>query len=161
MKTHYRKVFKSDHLGCADLEDLIEQGKRLVFTVKHVKQEKEVVVAGKKGDYNIAYFVEAIKPLVLNATNSDKMRSFSNSPFVEDWNNIPIELYINSNVRFGRDIVSGVRISPVQPKKQSKPLFTEENFEKAKNANATIESISSHYTVTEEIKIKYNKYVIS
>ena len=69
-KTHYRKVFKSDHLGIADLEDFIEEKVQLIFTIKHVKQEIGVSVAGKKGNFNIAYFVEPIKPLVLNATNS-------------------------------------------------------------------------------------------
>lgn len=47
-KTHYRKVMKSDHLGIADLEDLIEENKSLVFTIKEVKQEINVAVAGKK-----------------------------------------------------------------------------------------------------------------
>ena len=57
-KNHYRKVFKSDHLGVADLEDLIEQKKPLIFTIKQVKQEWGVSVAGKKGNHNIAYFVD-------------------------------------------------------------------------------------------------------
>ena len=98
-KHHYRKVFKSDHLGIADLEDFIEEKKPLIFTIKHVKQEMNVSVAGKKGNFNIAYFVENIKPLVLNATNSKTVKVFAGgSPFVEDWNNIIIELYIDDNV---------------------------------------------------------------
>ena len=105
-KTHYRKVFKSDHLGSADLEDYIEQKKVLVFTIKEVKQEIGVMVAGKKGNHNIAYFTENIKPFVLNAGNSKIVKSFAGgSPFVEDWKNISIELYIDENVRFGKDIV--------------------------------------------------------
>ncbi|HWR94122.1 MAG TPA: hypothetical protein VN192_02860 [Flavobacterium sp.] len=115
-KTHYRKVFKSDHLGIADLEDLIEEGKRLVFTVKEVKQEYGASVAGKKIDANIAYFKEPIKPLVLNATNSKIMKSFNNnSPFVEDWKNTVIELYIDPNVKMKGDTVGGVRIKPTRP----------------------------------------------
>ena len=50
-KTHYRNVFKSDHLGSADLEDLIEQGVQLCFTIKEVRQEKGAKVAGKKGGF--------------------------------------------------------------------------------------------------------------
>lgn len=115
-KTHYRKVFKSDHLGIADLEDLIEEGKRLVFTVKEVKQEYDTMVAGKKINANIAYFKEPIKPMVLNATNSKIMKSFNNnSPFVEDWKNTVIELYIDPNVKMKGDTVGGVRIKPKQP----------------------------------------------
>ena len=37
-KHHYRNVFKSDHLGSADLEDLIENGVPLIFTITHVKK---------------------------------------------------------------------------------------------------------------------------
>lgn len=120
-KTHYRKVFKSDHLGSADLEDFIEEGSNMVFTIKEVKQEINVSVAGKKGNHNIAYFVEPIKPLVLNATNSKVVKSFAGgSPFVEDWKNIQVELYIENNIKFGRDVVSGVRIKATPPSTKSK-----------------------------------------
>ena len=115
-KTHYRKVFKSDHLGVADLEDFIEEKKKLVFTIKQVKQEYEISVAGRKGNYNIAYFVEDIKPLVLNATNSKIVKSFNNgSPFVEDWSNTAVELYIDESIKLKGDVVGGVRIRTVQP----------------------------------------------
>jgi len=159
-KNHYRKVFKSDHLGVADLEDLIEQKKPLIFTIKNVKQEWGVMVAGKKGNHNIAYFVEPIKPLVINAGNSKILKSFhpTQSPMVEDWTNIRVELYINENVKFGKDVVSGVRISPVQPKEKVKPNFTEANFEKAFANKATIEKIKAIYNVSEEIEKKYLEY---
>ena len=116
-KTHYRQVFKSDHLGIADLEDFIEEKKTLVFTIKEVKQEYGIAVAGRKGDHNIAYFVEKIKPLVLNATNSKAMKKFNGgSPFVEDWKNTVVELYIDANVKMKGEVVGGVRIRTVQPK---------------------------------------------
>ena len=61
-KTHYRSVFKSDHLGVYDLEDLEEKGISLIFKVKEVKkptQEKELkykIVKSNKGKtlYQIA-----------------------------------------------------------------------------------------------------------
>jgi hypothetical protein len=159
MKTHYRKVLKSDHLGCADLEDFIETGKPLIFTIREVKQELGKSVAGKKGDFNIAYFVEPIKPLVLNSTNAKVIQSFAGgSPFVEDWCNIKIELYIDENVKMKGETVGGVRIKKVQPVAKTKPTFTEANFDKAKNANATIEQIEKVYILTEEMKLKYIDY---
>ena len=116
-KTHYRKVFKSDHLGVADLEDLMEAKSNLVFTVKQVKQEIGVRVAGKKGNFNIAYFEEDIKPFVLNAGNSKIMKSFANgSSFVEDWGGITIHLYIDPNAKFGGEVTGGVRINPTPVK---------------------------------------------
>jgi len=124
-KNHYRKVFKSDHLGIADLEDFIEEGKKLVFTIKDVKQEYNTLVAGRKINANIAYFKEDIKPMVLNATNSKVIKSFikDKSPFVEDWKNITIELYIDSSVKMKGEIVGGVRIRPKQPITQKPELL--------------------------------------
>jgi len=159
-KTHYRKVFKSDHLGVADLEDLIEEKKSLIFTIKNVKQEIGVSVAGRKGNHNIAYFNEKIKPLVLNATNSKVVKSFNNgSPFVEDWSNTTIKLYIDSNVKMKGEVVGGVRIEKIQPKQKQKPAFSESQFEGAKKANATIEIIKGGYTITKELEKKYLDYV--
>lgn len=157
-KTHYRKVFKSDHLGVADLEDFIESGKSLIFTIKEVKQEFDKAVAGRKGNYNIAYFAEDIKPLVLNATNSKIVKSFcNNSPFVEDWKSVIVELYIDSNVKMKGEEVGGVRIKPVQPTKK-KQVFTRDHFDKAKDAKATIETIKKHYSVSTEVEEAYKKY---
>lgn len=159
-KTHYRKVFKSDHLGSADLEEFTEEGKSLIFTIKHVKQEIGVSVAGRKGDHNIAYFQENIKPLVLNATNSKTVKAFAGgSPFVEDWKDITIELYIDHNIKMKGEVVGGVRIRPTQPKKKQKPVFTESNFEKARNANANIDQIKKVYQIDKETETKYLEYV--
>lgn len=115
-KQHYRNVFKSDHLSSYDLEDFTEQGRPLEFTIKHVVQELKTKVAGKRIDANIAYFVEPIKPLVLNATNSKIVAKFAGSPFVNDWINISIELQVKKNINFGKDIVQGIRIKETPPK---------------------------------------------
>ena len=158
-KTHYRKVFKSDHLGSADLEEMIEDKKPLIFTIKEVKQEIGVMVAGRKGNHNIAYFKENIKPLVLNATNSKVVKSFvkDGSPFIEDWKNLTVELYIDATVKMKGEVVGGVRIKKVQPKLVLPP-FTEAQFEKAHKAKATIEGIKKHYTLTPEMETKFKNY---
>lgn len=165
-KHHYRNVFKSDHLGSADLEEFIEQGTKLIFTIKEVKQEKGAKVAGKKIDANIAYFSENIKPMVLNATNCKIIKSFvrsekypNGSPLVEDWVNVIVELYIDENVLMKGEKTQGVRIRPVQPTlRKQKPIFSESNFEAAKNANATKEMIQSKYELSEEVYSKYLEY---
>jgi hypothetical protein len=161
---NYRNVYKSDHLGAVDLEEFIEANKPLIFTIKEVKQEIGAKVAGKRGDFNIAYFVENIKPWVLNSGNAKILRSFAGKEAtnsVSTWKNIPVELYVDYNVKFGSDVVSGVRIKPVKPtiKAKEKAFFTEAQFEKAKAANATIEIIEKAYQLTDEIKTKYLEYV--
>lgn len=123
-KTHYRKVFKSDHLSSFDLEDFIETGVLLEFTIKEVRQfEKDdnnkksgISVAGKMIAANIAYFEEPIKPLVLNATNSSILAKITGSNFIDYWKNVKVELYILKNIRFGKETVDGIRIKEEQPK---------------------------------------------
>lgn len=162
-KHHYRTVYKSDHLGVADLEEMIEQGKPLIFTIKEVKQEIAKSVAGKKGDFNIAYFTDAtIKPWVLNAGNAKIIKGFAGgTPFVEDWKNIPVELYIDDNVKMKGDTVGGVRVRPVMPLTgtQKKPMFDASRFKSAKDANVTVEAIKERYTLTPEMEAKYLEYV--
>lgn len=153
-KTHYRKVFKSDHLGVADLEDMIEKGDSLFVTIKQVKQEYNKSVAGKKGDFNIAYFKEDIKPLVLNSTNSKMIKGLTNSSFVDDWSNINIEMRIDHSVKMMREVVGGVRIFAGIPSK--KPILTPDHlrWEDAKKAvstgEATRESIGKHWDISNE-----------
>lgn len=159
-KHHYRNVFKSDHLGSADLEDLIEQGSNLIFTISHARQELGAKVAGKKMDANVVYFKEKIKPMVVNATNGKIIKSFTGSSFVEDWNNVVVELYIDENVRaVSGGTTQGVRIRPIQPQIKTKKDFTADMFERAKNAGATIEKIKGTYNVTAEIEKQYKEYV--
>ncbi len=129
-KHHYRAVFKSDHLGSADLEEMIEEGRKLVFTITNVIQyiidpkvkNSGVRVAGKVISANIAFFKEDIKPMALNATNSKQMACFTGSKFTDDWKNITIELYIDPNVKLKGETVGGVRIRNTRPKLEKETL---------------------------------------
>jgi hypothetical protein len=158
-KTHYRKVFKSDHLGVADLEDLIDQKHPLVFTIKHVKQEIGAKVAGKKINANIAYFVEPIKPLVLNATNSKSVKGLCNgSPFVEDWAGVRVQLYIEPNAKLKGEVVGGVRVHP-DPPRDIKPRLTPESrqWQSAVDAykrDGNLDAVLSRATLSEQDKQK-------
>lgn len=153
-KTHFRKVYKSDHLGQADIEDLQENGSDLIFTISHVRQEMGVSVAGRKGNHNIAYFSEKIKPMVLNATNAKIIRQFTGSSFVEDWKNVRIRLYIDPSVRMKGETVGGVRIDSRQPAAQ-KP-FIEQGTEQWKRAvssfmqNGNLDAVNRHMTIPPE-----------
>jgi hypothetical protein len=154
-KTHYRKVFKSDHLGVADIEDLLEAGSNLVFTVDHVNQEMGAKVAGKKGNFNIAYFKEPIKPMVLNAGNSKIMKGFANgSAFVEDWSNITIRLYIDPSAKFGNETVGGVRIHPQQPVAAMQELLPNtkawDNAKAAFKRDGNLNKVKARMTISQE-----------
>jgi hypothetical protein len=156
-KTHYRKVFKSDHLGSADLEELLEEGKSLIFNIKEVKQEIGAKVAGKKIDANIAYFYEKIKPMVVNATNSKTLKKMSGSPFVEDWKNMPIELYIDERVQMKGETVGGIRIKEEPPKPMSKDELSALSL--TLSETVTLEELTKLYN--SDIKYKVSKEAIT
>ena len=160
-KTHYRKIFKSDHLGQADIEDLQENGSDLIFTIDHVKQELDAKVAGRKINANIGYFKEDIKPMVLNATNSKTLSRFAASNFVEDWNSILVKLYIDSNVRMKGETVGGVRIDNRQPQRKPSAITPEGNdgklWKKAKAAfvrDGNLDAVLKRYTMSDEHQIQ-------
>jgi len=114
-KTHYRKAFNSPYLSSADIVE------PTVLTVKYVRLEPDKSKK-TKDRFNTAYFSEneirsgePLKPMILNATNSRTMKSLIGSAFIEDWNDMPVTVYVDSNVRFGRDTVEGLRISTEKP----------------------------------------------
>jgi hypothetical protein len=159
MKTHYRKIAKSDHLSSADLEDMIEAGSDLIFTIKEVKQQFGALVAGKKVDANIAYFTDKIKPLVLNATNAKVISKFAGSGFIEDWSGTIIQLFIDHNVKFKGDVVDGVRIKKTKPapqKTKEEVLVMIESCETKPELNA-LRAYIAKYDLGNEANAKASK----
>jgi len=166
MKTDWRKYRKSTHLASADLDAMETDNIPLIFTIKDVKYEQGVDVSGTKQDGIFCYFVEPIKPLKLNSTNNKILAGFSKKDgligkechVIENWIGMRIELYVDRNVKMMGAITDGVRVKPIQPVTKTKRAFTEANFEAAKKANATIETIEKSYSITNEIKTKYLEY---
>lgn len=134
-KTHYRKAFNSPYLSSADIVG------PTVLTISRVSLSGDQTKK-TKDTFNTAYFVEShirqgepLKPMILNAHNSKILKDLTGSHFLEDWVNVPITIYVDSNVRFGRDTVEGLRISP-QPPALKKPTLTPENVNQWNNAKA-------------------------
>jgi hypothetical protein len=154
MKTHYRKVFKSDHLSSYDLEDFIEQGRPLEFTIKEVKSydlldNNGVKVAGKMISANIGFFVEPIKPMVINAGNSEILKKLTGLSFVEDWNNINVELYIKKGIKFGKSVVQGIAIKEEAPK-----AITEKDVNLVKGRLATVTDLKGLNVFYSKLSVK-------
>ena len=125
-KTHYRKAFNSPYLSSADIVE------PTVLTISHVRLLDDKTKK-TKDIFNTAFFVEKqirpgeeLKPMILNATNSRTLKGLAGSPFIEDWNNIPVTIYVDNSVKFGRDTVEGLRISS-EPPKLVKPELTQDN----------------------------------
>lgn len=134
-KTHYRKAFNSPYLSSADIVE------PTVLTIKHVKLEADKSKK-TKDQFNTAYFVEPeirkgepLKPMILNATNSKTMSKLADSKFIDDWNGLKITVYVDHNVRFGKETMDGLRVSPNKPNERRvlTPDLTK-NWEGAKAA---------------------------
>lgn len=114
-KTHYRKAFDSPYLASADIVE------PTTLTVKYVRLEADRTKK-TKDKFNTAHFAEKeirpgepLKPMILNATNSKTMKGLTGSAFIDDWNDVRITVYVDHAVKFGKDMVEGLRISPEAP----------------------------------------------
>ena len=153
-KHHYRSLAKSDHLGVADLEDMIEKNQSLIFKIKEVKQQLAVAVAGRKGDHNICYFEGSTKPWVINSTNGKVIAKLTKSPFLEDWSGILIELFIDPNVKLMNELTGGVRVRPKLPVIK-KPVLTLDHprYDAAKTAwlDGKKDGVRKQFEISDEL----------
>jgi len=161
-KTHWKKVFNSDYLGSCDLED----GKDLKAIIKSVVIQEVKGSDGKKQNCNVANFINPkIKPMILNVTNCKTVKKFAGSPYINDWNNIPVQIYIKDDIKAFGEITEGLRIRPTQPTIEKPELIpTHPAWENAiaylsKNGN-TIESIKSKYILSPENEVKLKEAVL-
>lgn len=114
-KTHFRKAFDSPYLSSADIVGpTVLTIARVALELDRTKKTKDL--------FNTAHFVERelrpgepLKPMILNAGNSNQLKKLTGSPFLEDWLNVRVTIYVDHNVKFGRDITEGLRINPKAP----------------------------------------------
>ena len=152
-KTHFRKAFDSPYLSSADIvEHTVLTIARVALDPDKTKKTKDV--------FNTAYFVERelrpgekLKPMILNATNSKTLRSLTNSPFIEDWQQIKVTIYVDHHVKFGKEILEGLRISPQAP---AIAWLTPDNAKNWNNAKAAykrdgnLDAILARVSISEE-----------
>lgn len=112
MKTHYRKAFNSPYLSSADIVE------PTTLNIAKVVLEKDKTNK-TKDSFNTAYFKEKeirpgekLKPMILNAHNSQVMKEICGSPFIDDWSEATVTVYVDHNVKFGRETVEGLRLQP-------------------------------------------------
>ena len=116
MPTHYKKLMNPDYLGAYALDP----GKDLVVTIRSVANEMIIGADGKKEECIVARFHERdIKPMILNATNCKTITKLAGSPFIENWQGMKIQLFVEKVKAFG-DVVEALRIRPFKPKVEEK-----------------------------------------
>lgn len=133
-KTHFRKAFDSPYLSSADIVGpTVLTVARVTLEVDRTKKTKDF--------FNTAWFAErelrpgeTLKPMILNATNSNTLKKLTGSSFIEDWQNVKVTVYVDPNVRFGKEVMEGLRISPKAPTVASITPATVKAWQNAKAA---------------------------
>jgi hypothetical protein len=151
-KTHYRKAFNSPYLSAADITQ------PTMLKISHVQLEPDKTKK-TKDHFNTAYFVEkeirkgeALKPMVLNVTNCKILAGMTNSKFIDDWVDIPVTVYVDPNVRFGNQVMEGLRLKPGK----ARPVVAPENVDLWNRAKAAFErdknldAVKQHADISEE-----------
>jgi hypothetical protein len=151
-KIHWKKVFNSEYLGSCDLDE----GKDLKVIIKSVVIKKVKNTDGKEQERNVALFVENIKPMVLNATNCKVIKKFAKSPYITDWNNIPVQIYVKDDIRAFGDVTEGLRIRETQPQigkqqlKKGTPAWN--NAIAYYKANGHLENVKARVEISAELE---------
>lgn len=121
-KIHYRKAFDSPYLSSADVVEPV------VLTIAYCTLSPDKTKK-TKDEFNTAHFAEQeirrgekLKPMILNATNSKTLKTLTGTPYITDWKNVSVTIYVDQNVRFGKESVEGLRISPHHPEVTKKVL---------------------------------------
>lgn len=152
MKTHWKKAFNSDYLGAVDLPDYQD----LVLTIREVKLEKTTT---KEQEFcNVAYFVEKVKPMILNVENSRNVMRFAGSRFIEEWQNIPVTVYVKTDIKAFGTLTDGLRIRPTQPQQKEELTPEHPKWDKLKEKKPTFELLTKHYIISDE---NYKKFTDS
>jgi len=110
--THWRKGFNPDYLGAYSLAP---DYKDIILTIQAVRQDVEVIDQnGKKGLCTVCYFQEAVKPMILNVTNSKILVKLSGSEFIEKWSGMKVQIYV-ARIRVAGESVDALRVRPKKP----------------------------------------------
>lgn len=112
--THWKKLTNCDYLGAY----AFEPGQEMVVTIKSVANEVVTGTDGKKETCSVMHFVENVKPLVLNATNSKTITKLLKTPYIEQWSGRKIQLYVQGGIKAFGDIVDAVRVRAFLPVEQ-------------------------------------------
>lgn len=109
-KTHWKQLHNPDYIGAYALAP----GKDMILTIKNVTKEMVMGSDGKKEELMVMYFLEPVKPMIVNSTNAKTIEKLYHSPYIEDWAGRKVQLFSEKVRAFG-DVVDALRIRPKIP----------------------------------------------
>lgn len=149
MKTHWKKLTNPDYIGAYSLEE----NKDLNVTIEKVVRELVTGNGGKKEECTVAY-LKGQKPFIINRTNARTITKIANSPYIEDWVNLSITLYVATTKLKGED-VECLRVRESAPKKETltstHPKY-KAVLEALKSGNYTINQVKAKYDISSEVE---------
>ena len=145
MKTHWKKLNNPDYIGAYELMGVCEE---LTVKIKEVKQVNVKGMDGKEEQCTVAY-LDGHKPFIINSTNAKTITKIYNSPFIEDWKDKQITLFVAKIKAFG-DTVDALRIKPIKPEKEVLDEFHAKFFDAKKaiqSGSVTMDMIKKKYSI--------------
>lgn len=145
MKTHWKKLNNPDYIGAYELMGVCDE---LIVKIKEVKQVKVKGSDGKKELCTVAYLYNQ-KPFIVNSTNAKTITNIYATPFIEDWKDKEIVLFVAQIKAFG-DIVDALRVKPIKPQKEvlndKHPKFADAK-KAIQNKSVTMDMIKKKYSI--------------
>lgn len=148
--THWKKLTNPDYLGAYALEP----GQEIIVTIKTVANEVVTGADGKKETCSVMHFVENVKPLVLNATNSKTITKLLKTPYIEQWSGKKIQLYVQTGIKAFGDVVDAIRVREFLP--VEKELICADCGNKIESFGKTKADVLAKYTLS-----KYGRMLCS
>lgn len=114
-KTHWKKQTNPDYLGAY----AFDEGQDKTLTIK---ETKVIQVKNNKGEQEqcfTCFFVEPVKPLILNKTNCKTIEKVLCTPYIEEWAGKKIQLYVQGGVKAFGSVVEAVRVRDFTPEDES------------------------------------------
>lgn len=149
MKTHWKKLTNPDYLGAYDFQPNEER----TVTIKNVTRKMVVGPDGKKEECTVAELIGS-KPMILNNTNCKTITSIYGTPYVEEWNNIKVTLFVARVKAFG-EVVDALRVKKEKPEAKL-PVFDPSNtrwdgaIKALETKQTTVKLILGSYSVSAE-----------
>src|SRR5215470_15187849 len=119
-KSYKRYVGNAKYLKKEDIPSPV------ITSILWVKEE-EVTAPGKGTETRLVLYFEGLKKgLVLNTANAEALAEITGTDDYEKWSDIPIQLYVDPDVTFGKKKVGGIRIRKPVPVPVPVPVLEQE-----------------------------------
>lgn len=84
-----------------------------ILTIKQIRREEIISTNGKKTMVAVCRFEDDKLPMVLNKTNLRTLEKIFETDKIEDWYGKKIMVYVKSGIKFGKELVKGLRVREV------------------------------------------------